>query len=240
MRGLLRRVSSPSSSGKYSPHGLSESLPAGPLPTERPPSESALQVGPRRRPSVDLGHYDPATLSSRGALKQLNPLQEDRDTVMSFPGAQSATAASAAPKRRSVTPASAIVRVRCDAGTVVWPNAATPQRTRCGVAHRPTPPQLPYAVRECFLIFFCGCISPRKNHGCPAASLRAGSNRKHMFDETYVLMIFPTYISSSFESNRNICFSLRKTFDPRRWGFRHLYILHSVTVATDSRGQDIC
>ena len=27
-------------------------------------------------------------------------------------------------------------------------------------------------------------------------------------------------------------FSLRKTFDPRRWGFRHLYILHSLTVAT--------
>ena len=52
-----------------------------------------------------------------------------------------------------------------------------------------------------------------------------------MFDETYVLMIFPTYISSSFGSNRNICFSLRKTFDPRR-GFRHLYILHSLTVAT--------
>ena len=48
-----------------------------------------------------------------------------------------------------------------------------------------------------------------------------------MFDETYVLMIFPTYISSSFGSNRNICFSLRKTFDPRQWGFRHLYILHS-------------
>ena len=53
-----------------------------------------------------------------------------------------------------------------------------------------------------------------------------------MFDETYVLMIFPTYISSSFGSNRNICFSLRKTFDPRRRGFRHLYILHSLTVAT--------
>ena len=48
-----------------------------------------------------------------------------------------------------------------------------------------------------------------------------------MFDETYVLMIFPTYISFSFGSNRNICFSLRKTFDPRGWGFRHLYILHS-------------
>ena len=54
-----------------------------------------------------------------------------------------------------------------------------------------------------------------------------GSNGKHMFDETYVLMIFSTYISSSFGSNRNICFWLRKTFDPRRWGFRHLYLLHS-------------
>ena len=47
----------------------------------------------------------------------------------------------------------------------------------------------------------------------------------------YVFMIFPTYVSSSFGSNRNIYFSLRKTFDPRR-GFRHLYILHSLTVAT--------
>jgi len=49
-----------------------------------------------------------------------------------------------------------------------------------------------------------------------------------MFDETYVLMIFPTYISSSFGSNRNICFSLRKTFDPRRWVLDiYIYILHS-------------
>ena len=61
--------------------------------------------------------------------------------------------------------------------------------------------------------------------------VRVGSNRKHMFDETYVFMIFPTYVSSSFGSNRNIHFSLRKTFDPRR-GFRHLCILHSLTVAT--------
>ena len=52
-----------------------------------------------------------------------------------------------------------------------------------------------------------------------------------MFDGTYIFMIFPTYVSSSFWSNRNINFSLRKAFDPRR-GCRHLYILHSPTVAT--------
>ena len=53
-----------------------------------------------------------------------------------------------------------------------------------------------------------------------------------MFDKTCVFMIFPTYVSSCFGSNRDIYFSLRKTFDPRR-GFRHPYILPSLTtVAT--------
>ena len=94
MHGLLRRVFSPSLSGKYSPWGLSESLPL-------PKSSS-----PRSRPPVDLGsgHCDPVTLSLRGTLRQLNLLQRDMNIEMSVTITQSATSASAAPKRRLITP----------------------------------------------------------------------------------------------------------------------------------------
>ena len=59
---------------------------------------------------------------------------------------------------------------------------------------------------------------------------------KYMFDKIYVFLRLPTYISC-FGSNRNVYFSrleASEDFDPRRWGFRHLYIyiLHSPTVAT--------
>ena len=77
-----------------------------PCRSQRPPSA----LGHRRRPSVDLGHYDPAALSPRVTLRQLNPLQEDRNIAMSFPKAQSATYASAAPKWRLITLESAILR----------------------------------------------------------------------------------------------------------------------------------
>ena len=51
-------------------------------------------------------------------------------------------------------------------------------------------------------------------------TLGSGQNRKHMFDETYVLMIFPTYIYFvefwvKQKHMFRVCFSLRKTFDPR-------------------------
>ena len=67
-------------------------------------------LGLRREPFVDLGHYGPAALSPRGTLRQLNLLQEDRNITMSFPKAQSVTSASAVPKRRLITPESAILR----------------------------------------------------------------------------------------------------------------------------------
>ena len=49
-------------------------------------------------------------------------------------------------------------------------------------------------------------------------TLRVGSNGKYIFDEIYVFLIFPSYISSSFGSNRNIYFSrleASEDFDPR-------------------------
>ena len=50
--------------------------------------------------------------------------------------------------------------------------------------------------------------------------LRVGSNGKYVFDEICVFRIFPTCISSSFGSNRNIYFASSEDFDPRRWGVR--------------------
>ena len=54
-------------------------------------------------------------------------------------------------------------------------------------------------------------------------------------------LTFPTYVSSSFGSNRNIYLSPLEAsgdFDSRRWGFRHLYILHSLKhMLTNATGR---
>ena len=81
-------------------------IPAAPNVLRLTPSA----LGLRREPFVDLGHYGPAALSPRGTLRQLNLLQEVRNITMSFPKAQSVTSASAVPKRRLITPESAILR----------------------------------------------------------------------------------------------------------------------------------
>ena len=131
------------SSGSSRHHPRESTQPMGfpnPCRSQRPPSAP----GHRRWPSIDLGHYGQAALSPLGILKHLNPLQEDRNTAMGIPKAQITTPASAAPKRKLFTLEGAILR--CDAGTAVRPDATTPQRTRRGVAHRPTPPRLSYAA----------------------------------------------------------------------------------------------
>ena len=108
-QSILQCRPASSSAGRSAMCGLSSESPRGfpnPCRSQCPPSA----LGRRLWPSVDLGHYGPAALSPRGTLQQLNLLQEDRNITMSFPKAQSVTSASAVPKRRLITPESAILR----------------------------------------------------------------------------------------------------------------------------------